>query len=263
MTTRQPYNQSGIFFDSTNLVEFQKWINAKILGGATTNPLIAFKEGVTNFDATIAQMVRSAGPHFPISVEIPDTTLSIQEMVVFARKYHQQFPDNIVIKVPMDPREPQKAFEVIYLLGRKKIRVNATIGLSLGQLIAASEALRESKAAGDNYVSLFWSRRNEAYKEHVAELVKSGIPKNQAIEHSLDASQTLTNLLTYLKTHASPVRTIVGSIRITDQIDTAFGLGADIVAISPKLLAEWMYTQRGVETVEQFNQASRNLKKGK
>jgi transaldolase len=55
----------------------------------------------------------------------------------------------------MDPRDPQKAFEVMYTLSQEGVRVNATLGLTAGQLIGASEALRSSK---DSYISLFWGR---------------------------------------------------------------------------------------------------------
>lgn len=254
-------NASGIFFDSTNLEEFKKWHATHILGGATTNPLIVKREGTTDIAAVIAQMVHIAGKHFPISVEIPDTAMTKSEMVRFARMYHKRFPDNIVIKVPMDPREPHKAFEVMYDLGQLGIRVNATIGLSIGQLIGASEALRHSRASGDNYISLFWSRRNEAKDQIMTELVKKGMKKKDALEAVPDAAQTLVMTLRYLETHNSAVKTIVGSIRSVDQIEQAFAIGADIVAIPPKLLTDWMYTRRGVETVEEFNRAYRAAQK--
>ncbi len=260
MATRQPLNSSGIFYDSPNLADFKKWFDAHILGGATTNPLTLKKEGIFDLPKHIAKMVAIAGKKFPISIEIPDTSMSQHEMVDLAQKYAQKFPGNTVIKVPMDPREPAKAFEVMYKLGQRGIRVNATLGLSMGQLVAGAEALRHSRAVGDNYISLFWGRRQEAHKMIVNDLVRNGLKRNVALEKTPDAAQCLTMTLVYLATHNLATRVIIGSIRSVDQIEKAFSLGADIVAIPPKLIREWMFTQRGVETVDEFNKAYRDLK---
>lgn len=260
MRERQPLNSSGIFFDSANLAEFKRWFDARILGGATTNPLMLQKEGVLNLPEHISKMIEISGPGFPISIGIPDSEMSQDAMLDLARRYRDRFPGNAVIKIPMDPREPQKAFEVIFRLGEESIRVNATLGISMGQLVGAAEALRLSKAQGDNYISLFWARREEARKQIVEELVKSGMGEKEALEKVPDAAATLAMTLKYLETHSLATRVIVGSIRGVDQIERAFAIGADIVTIPPKLIEEWMFTQRGVETADQFNQAYRDIK---
>lgn len=259
MTEREPLNYSGIFFDSANLGQFKKWLNAHILGGASTNPLIFQKEGIVNIPEHISKMVKISGPGFPISIEIPDSRITKAEMIKLALKYREKFPDNAVIKVPMDPRNPQKAFEVAYQLGQEGVRVNATLGLSTGQLVGAAEALRASKAQGDNYISLFWSRRGEAKQQIVEEMEKNGVDKRIAQDQVPDAVAVLAMTLKYLETHSLQTRVIIGSIRSLDQIESAFANGADIVAIPPKLIEEWMYTQRGVETTKEFNQAFRGV----
>ena len=260
MIERKPFNSSGIFYDSANLEDFKKWFDTRILGGATTNPLILEKEGILNLPEHISRVIDISGPDFPISIEIPDSEMPKEAMINLALKYRDRFPDNAVIKIPMDPREPQKAFEVIYKLGQEGVRVNATIGLSMGQLVGAAEALRLSQADGDNYVSLFWARREEARNQIVETLVKEGVERKNALEKVPDAVASLAMTLKYLETHSLAPRVIVGSIRSVDQIEKAFSIGADIVTISPKLLEEWMFTQRGVETVEQFDQAYRSVK---
>src|SRR3989344_4505444 len=193
MTERQPLNSSGIFYDSADLEAFKKWFDAKILGGATTNPLILEKEGILNL------------------------------------------PEHIS-------------------------RINATLGLSMGQLVGAAEALRLSRANGDNYISLFWARRDEARNQIVKTMVEKGMAAVDVVEKVPDATMTLAMTLKYLETHSLATRVIIGSVRSVDQIEKAFSIGADIVTISPKLLEEWMFTQRGVETVEQFDQAYRSVK---
>lgn len=260
MTKRKPLNSSGIFYDSANLEQFKKWFDAHILGGATTNPVILQREGILNIPEHIAKMAKIAGKKFPISIELPDSDMTPKEMLSLARKYVKKFPGNAVIKVPMDPRIPEKAFEVIYKLGREGIKVNATLGLSPGQLIGAAEALRTSHAEGDNYISLFWGRREEAKTQIIKDLVKSGVKKNEALEKVPGAAESLSITLKYLETHDLSARIIIGSIRSVDQIEKAFSMGADIVTIPPNLISKWMYTQRGIETADQFNEAYRGVK---
>jgi len=231
--------KSGIFYDSANLKDFERWFNAGILGGATTNPVILQKEGILNVPEHIEKMIDISGKNFPISIEIPDSNMSREEMVDLALRYRDRFPGNAVIKVPMDPRDSQKAFEVMYRLSQEGVNINATLGLSAGQLIGASEAMRG--APGDNYISLFWGRCDEAKGPGAA-------------------ARTLAVTLKYLETHSLATKVIVGSVRTTDQIEEAFVNGADIVTIPPNLIEEWMFTQRGVETADQFNEAYREVK---
>lgn len=260
---RSPLSYSGIFFDSASLEQFKLWFRSGILGGATTNPVLLQKEKVLDVSSHIQKMVKIAGEDFPISIEIPDTKMSIEDMVNLAKKYQKKFPKNAIVKIPMDPMEPQKAYEVIYKLCKEGIRFNATLGLSMGQLIAAAEAGRESKAKGDNYISLFWGRRDEAKKQIIDELKKTKVKINlgQKWEDLIsDASQTLKATIKYLEDHGLTTRVIVGSIRHSYQIEQAFLLGADIVTIPPDILKSWMDTKRGRETVEQFNKAYYDVK---
>ena len=149
-------NSSGIFFDSADLVEFKKWFRTGILGGATTNPVILQNDGVLNVPEHISKMIEISGKGFPISIEIPDSEMTISEMINLALDYDKMFPDNAVIKVPMDPEDPTKSFEVMNRLSREGVSINATVGLSMGQLVGAAEALHGS--IQPNYISLFWGR---------------------------------------------------------------------------------------------------------
>jgi transaldolase len=263
---------SGIFYDSADINDFEKWLNTHILGGATTNPVLFEKAGVLDVVGHISRMVElssNAGQAgLPISVELPDADWPIEQMVELGLKYQERFPNNAVIKVPMKPDEPEKAFEVIYRLGQQGVRINATIGITMGQLVGAAEASRLSKAKGENYISLFWGRRDEAQKQilvaKLAEINKEGMTVDELnrldqrlLQEIPDAAATLAMTLAYLEKHSLNTRVIIGSVRNVHQIEQAFSIGADIVTIPPKLLGEWMFTQRGMETVDQFNQAYR------
>ncbi len=252
MEPKRNLNTSGIFFDSANLAELKKWFSAHILGGATTNPLILQNEGVIDVPRHIQKMVDIVGPGFPISIELPDIKVTRDKKIDLAKKYNDMFPMNTVIKVAMDPRKPEAAYEVIYRLGQAGVRVNATLGLSFGQLAGAAEAMRYSHVDG-NYISLFWARRDEAKRQIEAE---TGV-------ESPDAATTLLMTINYLKIHNLSPKIIVGSIRNIVQIDQAFYLGADIVTIPPKFIQAWMYTKRGVETLEEFNKGYQGVKKMK
>src|SRR3989344_5534521 len=260
MAERLPLNYSGIFYDSSDLRQFKKWFNAHILGGATTNPLILQREGILNIPKHIAKMVAICGDNFPISIEIPDSEMPKSQMLDLARKYWDKFPSNTVIKVPMDPRNSDKTFAVMYQLGQEAIPVNATIGMSMGQFVGAAEALRESKAERDNYISFFWARRDEAKDQIVEDMVKRGADRKEANDQVPDAAAVLAMTLKYLEAHSLSARVIIGSIRSVDQIEKAFAIGADIVTIPPRLIEEWMFTQRGVETVDEFNEAYLSVK---
>jgi transaldolase len=147
------------------------------------------------------------------------------------------FPKNAVIKIPMDPRDPQKAFKVMYELTKRGVRINATLGLTSGQLIGAAEAMRKNNGC---FISLFWGRCEEA--------------------GGIGAGKTLMTVLKYLETHNLSSKVIIGSVRTVEQIDHAFALGAHIVTIKPELLEQWMFTKRGVETADEFNKAYRDIK---
>lgn len=275
-TERSPMNGSGIFFDSADIEQFKKWHETHIFGGATTNPVLFQKANVLDVAAHIEKMIEISGNNFPISIELPDADMSIADMLRLGLAYRDRFPGNCVIKVPMKPDDPHKAFEVLYKLGQEGVRTNATIGMTMGQLIGASEASRVSKADGDNYVSLFWARRDEAKEQMISQKIetfknkmdaegKAATPEEiLALRASLesevpDAARTLAMTLRYLENHSLNTRVIVGSIRKVSQIEEAFSKGADIVTIPPALLSEWMFTQRGVETVNDFNNAYREV----
>lgn len=223
---------SGIYFDSANLDELKEWFNTGILGGATTNPVILQKEGILDIPKHITEMIKIVGGGFPISIELPDSEMFMDEMIDLGKQYDCLFPYNAVIKVPIDPRRPQKLLGVVKELVKNRVSVNATLGLTTGQLIGAMEA-------GADYVSLFWGRCDEA--------------------KGLGAEETLKTVLRYREVHKLKSKIIIGSIRSVKQIDKAFSLGADIVTIPPKLISDWMFTERGVETADEFNKAYRDV----
>lgn len=239
---RKPMNSSGWFLDSGNLKEIKKWL--PVIGGVTTNQLILFQqENVSNVPKHIEQMCKLVGPKIPISVELPNSKANLQEMIGLAVKYHDMFPDNVVIKVPIIP-DSTKGLKVLYRLAKKNIRTNATIGINTAQLVLAAEATRYYSGEGDNYISLFWGRAMES-------AVRG---------ESQPPEKVLTTTINYLKNHNLNTKIIIGSVRQSQQVINAFDLGADIVTVPPKILENIMSTSRAKETLEQFDQAYLNVK---
>lgn len=135
---RKPFNQSGYFLDSGNIRQIKKW--KEVIGGVTTNQVILFStEGVLNIPKHLSAMCKATGPGVPISMELPDSSWSIEKMVALAEHYYHDHPDNTVIKVPILPKDT-KGLKLINILSKKGIPTNATIGMSFGQLTMAAEA---------------------------------------------------------------------------------------------------------------------------
>lgn len=241
-TERKAMGSSGWFLDSGNLEQIEKW--KEVIGGITTNQLILFeKDKIYNIPEHLTKMCEIVGPKFPISIELPDSNASFEEMVNLATAYHEKFPTNTVIKVPIIP-DDTKGLKVISALVNKGIQTNATIGINEGQLILAAEASRRYSGEGSTYISLFWGRAMESHEKG----------ESRAPQQVLEAT------LTYLANHNLDTRIIIGSVREPAQVIEAFELGADIVTVPPKILDRIMFTTRAKETVEQFDAAFQAVK---
>src|SRR3989344_641500 len=224
---------TGHFLDSSKLNEIQKW--RPVITGLTTNPVILQKDGVVDIPAHLRLICQTVGPRFPVSVEIPDTQMSQEEMLGLAHEYVQQFPANAVIKVPITDR----GLNVIHKLAKEGVPINATLGITFSQLALAADA-------GADFVSLFWGRALESKEKY-----------NEGPGPEVILESTLTYLLTRRHTD---VRVIVGSIRTPDQVRQALAQGAHIVTPTPGALEQSMQAKRLAETIEQFNRAYHEAK---
>lgn len=239
---RRPMDTSGWFLDSGDPDQVNKWL--EVIGGITTNQMILFKkEGVFNIPEHLGRLCQITGPDFPISVELPDSKASLEEMVSLAERYYEMFPTNTVIKVPILPGDV-KGLKVVSRLVKQGIRTNATIGINEAQLMLAAEAARRFSGEGATYISLFWARAIESN-----EMGESQHPKD-----------VLEATLTYLANHQLDTRIIVGSIREPAQVIEAFSLGADIVTVPPAIFEKIMHTTRAIETIKEFDAAYEAVK---
>ena len=136
-----------IFIDSASITEIEKWLNMGVIDGVTTNPSIMFKDRVYDNEAGAKEIAALVHPR-PVSVEV--TTNDLDEMLAQAQTFASWVP-NIVIKIPQINQDGIPCYGVINQLESEGIKVNATVAMSLGQVMLAAKA-------GATYISIFAGR---------------------------------------------------------------------------------------------------------
>jgi transaldolase len=198
-----------IFIDSASTVEIERWLKMGVIDGVTTNPSIMLKDGVYNIERGAKDITALVDP-MPVSVEV--TTNDLNEMLTQAREF-ASWASNIT-----------PCYGVIRQLESDGIKVNATIALSLGQVVLAAKA-------GATYISIFAGRVSD----------EGG-----------NAPEVIKNSVDWLERWKYKSKIIVGSIRETINIQDAALAGAHIITIPPQFLtkmADHKYTR---DTVKQF-----------
>lgn len=196
-----------LLLDSADISEVRTWLNAGVLSGATTNPLLlrGLRGDGTPDRAHIQLLARELNP-LPLSVEITrcDSTAAMIEEGMKLRGW----AENIVVKVPTVDPSGQPLLEVIHGLSEEGVAVNATI------CITAAQALFSS-LAGARYVSVLWGRVFDA---------------------GGDAPAVLRQYRNSSGTDSSTAEVIVGSIRTIADAMQALGSAADYVTVPARML---------------------------
>jgi len=209
-----------IFIDSASITEIEKWLAMGVIDGVTTNPSIMLKDGVYDAEAGAKEIAALVHPR-PVCVEV--TTNDLEEMITQAQRFASWAP-NIVIKIPQITQDGVPCYGVIRQLETEGIKVNATVALSLGQVILAAKA-------GATYISVFAGR---------------------VTDEGGDAPAVIRNSVEWLERWKYKSKVIVGSIRSVGDVLSAATAGAHIITIPPQFLgkmADHRYTR---ETVRQF-----------
>jgi len=217
-----------IFIDSASIAEIEKWMEMGVIDGVTTNPSIMFKDGVYDNEAGSKEIAALMEPK-PVCVEV--TTNDLNEMITQAQRFASWAP-NIVVKIPQITQDGIPCYSVIRQLESEGIKVNATVALSLGQVILAAKA-------GVTYISIFAGR---------------------VADEGGNAVEVIKNSVDWLERWKYNSKVIVGSIRSVGDVLSAAMAGAHIITIPPQFLdkmADHKYTR---ETVRQFvNDAKKSL----
>lgn len=209
-----------IFIDSANTTEIEKWLKMGIVDGVTTNPSVMLADGIYDIEQGAKDIAKLVNPR-PVSVEV--TTNDLDEMIKQALKF-SSWADNIVVKIPQITQDGVPCYGVMRELEEKGIEVNATVAMSLGQVMLAAKA-------GATYISIFAGRISD----------EGG-----------NASEVIANSVNWLECWNYESKIIVGSIRETINIQDAALAGAHVITIPPKFLermADHKYTR---DTVRQF-----------
>src|SRR5207248_2374271 len=133
-----------VFVDSADQKQIAQWLEQGVVDGATTNPSIMFKDGVTDLEEGARKLATLLGDR-PLSVEV--TTNDRETMLKQAREL-ATWARNIVVKIPIVNEFGESCLGVIHRLTQEGIGVNATAILSFNQAILAAKA-------GATYVSIF------------------------------------------------------------------------------------------------------------
>jgi len=209
-----------IFIDSADVDEIQKWLKMGVGDGVTTNPSIMLKDGVYDMQRGVKFIAALIHPR-PISVEV--TTNNLNGMIEQAHEFASWAP-NVVIKIPQETQDGYPCYGVMRQLESEGIKVNATVALSLGQVILAAKS-------GASYVSIFAGRVGD----------EGGNP-TEVIRQSVE----------WLERWHYKSRIIVGSIRSVADILQAATAGAHIITIPPQFLSKMADHKYTRDTVRQF-----------
>jgi len=217
-----------IFVDSADHQQINHWLQQGVVDGATTNPSIMFKDGVTDLEEGVRKLATLLGDR-PLSVEV--TTNDREAMLKEAREF-ATWARNIVVKIPIVNEYGESCLGVIHRLTQEGIGVNATAILSFNQAMLAAKA-------GATYVSIFAGR---------------------VADEGNDPAIVIRNLRNWLDQWDCPAQIIVGSIRTVMDIQNAALAGANIITIPPQFLPKMVDHRYTRETVRQFVQdAQRTL----
>ena len=152
-------------------------------------------------------------------------------MVKQAREF-ASWATNIAIKIPQVTQDGTPCYAVINQLESEGIKVNATVAMSLSQVILAAKA-------GATYVSIFAGR---------------------VTDEGGNAPEVIRNATDWLERWKYKSKLIVGSIRSVGDILSAAMAGAHIITIPPPFLTKMVDHKYTRATVEQFvNDAQKAL----
>ena len=207
-----------IFLDTSNIKEIQKWLY--LIDGVTTNPTILKRDGGNIRD--ICEIMIDE----PVSVEVQ--TDDLKEMVDEAHKL-AKIANNIVVKIPQENQFGVPCYQVMSQLYCSGIKVNATVVMSFGQVMASAKV-------NATYISIFAGRIDDegGYSDKV-----------------IQDSESWLRLWNYRS------KIIVGSIRSVGDVLRAARAGADIITIPPEYISKMVDHKYSRETVRQFIEDSK------
>ena len=205
-----------LFLDTAIVSDIEERIDTGLISGITTNPTLIKKSG------------RDPWKVYSDIVELGIEDLSIEvygedskELVRNSMTAHGNYGNVATIKLPCTV-EGLKACKYLSNLG---IRVNMTLVFSVSQAVLCG-------LAGATYVSPFVGRMDD---------------------NSLDGIKLINDISNVFSTGGVKTKVLAASLRDVQSVGVAFGVGADICTIPPKVfddMAKHVLTDKGLA---QFN----------
>lgn len=126
-----------IFADGADRNDILRLHENKRIGGFTTNPTLMRKAGITNYEA-FAKDILSTIKDRPISFEVFSD--EFDEMERQALKI-ASWGANVFVKIPVTNSLGKHSYDLIDRLARRKVQLNVTAILTIGQVREVSAAL--------------------------------------------------------------------------------------------------------------------------
>ena len=216
----------GLFLDTSNLAEIERFHRMGIIDGVTTNPSILLKEGVRDglngLELRMKEIAALVDP-LPVSVEVTsnDYQEALSQALIFAG-----WARNMVIKVTVHgPQGELSNLELIHHLETvRHISVNVTAMMSAQQCLIAA-------LAGASYVSIFAGRMNNM---------------------GYNACEEIARLRRVLDKFGLKAQIIAASTREVLNVIEWLDAGAHIVTVLPELLKGMIVHPYTKETVQMF-----------
>lgn len=262
-TQTLPSFTRSLFIDSSNIEEIKLWNKTGIIDGVTTNQSILLKDGIKPQDVkpTIKKICLEM-KNKPVSVELTNSSASAEKMIEEAKRLND-IASNIVIKVPIIPGTTKSLF-VVNQLTEKGISVNVTVAMSFEQLFMAALAARSSKKI--SFISFFWGRSIEDEAKYRGRFDFMADHKRVGFnsEVNKEPKNIVSTMAGFLQSgQYDNLRIIVGSIRTATMIGEAFAAGGHIATVTPEILEATLFSQRTIETNEQFDEAWQKIQNQK
>ena len=205
-----------LFLDTAIVSDIEQRLDTGLIAGVTTNPTLIRKSG------------RDPWKVYTDIIELGIEDLSIEvvcessaDLITLALNVHENYGNVATIKLPCTV-EGLKACKHLSTIG---IRVNMTLVFSTSQAILCA-------LAGATYVSPFIGRMDD---------------------NSLDGMKLINDITNIYASKGVKTKVLAASVRDVQSVGVAFGLGADICTIPPKVfdnMASHVLTDKGIE---QFN----------
>lgn len=188
------------FIDTANLEEIKSAAAMGVLDGVTTNPSLAARE-ITPYRELLGEICKVVSG--PVSAEVLATD---HDGMVAEAEELVKIADNIVVKIPTI----LEGLKAIKILTTRGIKTNATL------VFSASQAILVAKA-GATYVSPFIGRLDDI---------------------SSDGMDLIDKIVTIYRNYVFSTEVLVASVRHPMHVVEAGILGADVVTMPYKVIAQ-------------------------